>query len=453
MRITPVNMYFIGVVVNLLYITILLCNPTSSANLQLPEGRYSENLWKQTDVLTYVYPARNFLHNGTIGYGSLPDYHRTTGYPLFLAGSIKLFGVYSLPVIFFLQALIFAGIYPALARIAAILFKDGQYSLMVPPFLFLLMFGTYIAMVPVVLTDLFFTAVFTFGLWCGLEAVLRKDWKYLLLHILLIGYAAQVRPLLSLYPLINLLLLMAVAKEHLTFRTTKIQLFLAVATVSLLVLCNAPSIRNYLNHGIVEPTDIVANNMFYYLAKDALTRNGEQSTYQLMKHRVDSVTVVPERVNLKEKLAITVFKKYPLTTLTQIFYNAASNLFEPHWLLTAGFFGLHYSDIKNGQHMPLRRSNLVLAIFGINVLLNIVVWIIFSFSLVYWLQSDRRLIIMPIIILIFYFLIPTFMAGQGGRMRLPAEGLIVLCSFYYLRRNLIAKNAGWCKNKEGQLFT
>jgi hypothetical protein len=103
LKLSPLNQYFIGLAFNILFIIILLSSNTSYSNLQLPEGRYSENLWKATDVLTYVFPARKFLQYGFFGIGDSPDYHRTIGYPLFLAGSIKIFGKDALYFIFFFK--------------------------------------------------------------------------------------------------------------------------------------------------------------------------------------------------------------------------------------------------------------------------------------------------------------------------------------------------------------
>jgi hypothetical protein len=294
-------------------------------------------------------------------------------------------------------------------------------------------------MVPVILSDLFFAVIFTIGLCFGLEAIFRKSWKYLILHILFIGYAAQVRPLLSVYPIINFFILLLVAKDYLILKNRTIQLFLIVSTISLLWLCNAPSIRNYINHRLSDPTDVLSNNMFDYLAKDVLNRKGEQSTYLLMKNEVDNVKNISEIVRLKKKLAIEVFRKYPVTTIIQLGYNAGINLFEPYWIIAAKYYGYHYMDVESIRHMPLKKSNLVLIIFSFFVFINIVLWILFSCSLLYFFRSEKIMTLIPIIILFFYFVIPTFMSGQGCRMRLPAEGLMVLCTFYYLEQKLITK--------------
>jgi hypothetical protein len=297
-------------------------------------------------------------------------------------------------------------------------------------------------MVPVILSDLFFAVIFTIGLCFGLEAIISKSWKYLIFHILLIGYAAQVRPLLSLYPIINLFILTLVAKEHLILNNRKIYLFFIVSTISLLILCNAPSIRNYTNHKLFDPTDVLSNNMFDYLAKDVLNRKGEESTYLELRKRLDSATSISDIVKLKKTLAMEVFKKYPITTVYQIGYNAGINLFEPDWMIGAKYFGYYHMNIASTKHMLLKKSVLVFLMFTAFVIINIISWILFSFSIGYFIKSEKSIMLIPIIILIFYFIIPTFMSGQGSRMRLPAEGLMVLCIFYYLEQKFHPKTSG-----------
>jgi len=119
---SPVVQYLIGASVNLLYVVILMTGDVSYRNIQLPEGIYADNLWKGTDVLTYVGPARNFVHYGVFGSDTVPDHHRTIGYPLFLSILMVAFGHDWLIAAVFLQALLAAAIYPALCRLSAILF-------------------------------------------------------------------------------------------------------------------------------------------------------------------------------------------------------------------------------------------------------------------------------------------------------------------------------------------
>jgi hypothetical protein len=165
--------YLIGLSINCLYLFILFSSNTSYRNIQLPIGTYSENLWKGTDVLTYVGPARNFLEYRIFGFGTTPDYRRSIGYPFFLSSLMMLFGTHWIMFAWFVQAALFALIYPLLLRISTLLLNSNDNAVIVS-FLFLIVSGTYIVRVPVLLTDTFFTVLFTLGLWLGLESVKKK---------------------------------------------------------------------------------------------------------------------------------------------------------------------------------------------------------------------------------------------------------------------------------------
>src|SRR5215475_14172250 len=117
---SPLIQYLIGVLINFLYIIILISDQTSYRNIQLPENEYSENLWQGGDVFSYIRPARNFVSYRIFGSGTVPDYHRTIGYPLFLATLMLIFGSHWLIFAFFAQAAIFALMYPLLWRISNI---------------------------------------------------------------------------------------------------------------------------------------------------------------------------------------------------------------------------------------------------------------------------------------------------------------------------------------------
>ena len=81
----PLTQYIIGLAFNFILLIILLLGPVSFRNLQLPEGRYKDNIWRGTDVRTYVIPARNFLETGGFLVNGRPDCKRTIGYPFLIA--------------------------------------------------------------------------------------------------------------------------------------------------------------------------------------------------------------------------------------------------------------------------------------------------------------------------------------------------------------------------------
>ena len=161
---SPLVQYLIAVALGILWIFLLLSDDPTKSNLWLPEGEHAHNLWKGKDVLTYVGPARNFLEHHVFGSGATPDYHRTIGYPMFLSALMMLFGDNWLLAAFFVQALLFACIFPVLCQIARLLFNSTT-KIVTLSFIFLTLAGTYLVTVPVILTDLFFTVFLTIGLY------------------------------------------------------------------------------------------------------------------------------------------------------------------------------------------------------------------------------------------------------------------------------------------------
>ena len=119
--------YFIGLAISVLLIIILLSTNITYENLQLPEGAYKENLWKGSDVLTYVHAARNFISTGTFEFENyISPYQRTIGYPFFLTILMRLFSDNWLIWAFFIQAIIIAFIFPAVSKISYIVFPDKK---------------------------------------------------------------------------------------------------------------------------------------------------------------------------------------------------------------------------------------------------------------------------------------------------------------------------------------
>jgi hypothetical protein len=152
--------YLIGLSLNCLYLLILFSSDASYRNIQLPQDIYRENLWKGTDVLTYVGPPQNFLQYGIFGFGTSPDYRRTIGYPLFLSLLMVLFGTHWLIFAWLTQAALFALMYPLLSKISTLLF-NGDNNAVIGSFLFFILSGTYIVRVPVIMTDTFFAVFLT----------------------------------------------------------------------------------------------------------------------------------------------------------------------------------------------------------------------------------------------------------------------------------------------------
>ena len=51
---SPLLQFIIGLCINLLVVSILLSSNVTYNNLQIPEGRFKNNIWKGTDTYSYV---------------------------------------------------------------------------------------------------------------------------------------------------------------------------------------------------------------------------------------------------------------------------------------------------------------------------------------------------------------------------------------------------------------
>jgi hypothetical protein len=431
----PWIQYLAGVFINIIVVLILVSNNSSYKNLQTPEDFYASNLWNGSDVMTYVSPARNYINFGVFGWGNTPDYHRTVGYPLFLSILMIIFHDNWLLFVFFAQAFICASVYPALLKISSNLL-DIQDNVGSSSFIFFIVSGTYIAMVPVIMTDLFFSVLFTVGLYFGLESVRKRSCIYLALHVIFIGYSAQVRPLLAVYPIINFFLLLYMSTKCYTVRRAKTYMVYTVATAFLVILCNFPSIRNYVNYGFGDPSDVLYNNMFDFLAYSVIKNAGKINEYNALQDNLKDVNTISEKMRLKKRLAISIYREYPYLTLAQMTKNAIGIMLRAHWSIIANFWEYNFKD--NFERVtPLRKSNFV---FALECLFNVVYLIVYCLFLAFLIRLFRlREYMLLLIIISFtsYFLVPAFMVnGAGSRMRLPVEGIIVLASMSELEQRL-----------------
>ena len=432
---SPLVQYLIGACLNLLYVAVLVSSDTSYKNLQLPVGVYADNLWKGSDVLTYVAPARNFVNNHVFGYGDVPDYHRTIGYPAFLSLLMLVFGSNWVIGAVFVQALIFATIYPALYGISRILFNAGP-ALAASSFLFFVISGTYITSVPVLMTDLFFTVVFTLGLWCGFEAIARKSWVYLLLQIVFMGYAGQVRPVLAIYPVINLVLLWFVARKNRIAIDASIARMIVVSSAALLMLGSLPSIRNYRNHGFFKSTDVLSDGMFNVLAYTVLRDNGKLAEYTSLRQRFEALEI-GDAIQERQSAAVRVFLEYPLTTLMKMSRNAIGIMGRGHWTIAANFWGYNFKDLVDTDHMTAKRATPVVAVEVFFNFLYLALYVLLGAYLLRLLKTGNFAELLVLSLLLSYLLVPTFLiSGAGSRYRLPAEGIIVLIAFVELELRL-----------------
>ncbi len=425
--------YLIGLVVNIVFVLILLSTDVSYRNLQLPEGEYQDNLWKGGDTISYVGPARNYLEYGVIGQGNVPDHARTIGYPLYLAVLMRLFGNNWLIWSFFIQATLYACVYPALSKIIQTLFP-GKNSLIVPAFCFYLVSGAYFARTPVVLTDTFFAVLFTIGLCFGLLSIASQNWKYLIVQLVFIGYAAQVRPTLILYPIVNVFVLWLVARRHDVSDKAKVKAMVITSSVVLLLACSAPSIRNYVHYGFFKPTTKVESAFFNYLAKDVMTEKGELIVYEQMSQKTQEADDIFETLRLKRKFTADIYIKYPLTVLKRMAINYRSVLLSSHWRNIGYYWGYNWRDRYSSVYVSLKKSNFMLVVVVIWCMIYATIYVFFLYFLFLLVRGKDWLFLFTILLLVSPFLVAGSLVPAEQRMRLPIEGIIVMCAFYAISR-------------------
>ncbi len=416
--------YLIGVTLNLAFVLILLNQNVTWRNLQPPEGTYYENVWRYADVMTYVNPARNFLNYGVFGTGTQPDAYRTIGYPFFLASLMEVFGKDWLRAALFAQAFIFALIYPFLSAMAR-LYGATSKAVINPSFLALVISAAYISTVPVLLTDLFFTVFFTIGLTFGLLSVARRSYLFLAGQLIFIGYAAQVRPVLFLYPVVHLLALCSAAKIHGYLSSRKTRAMIAISVASLLLLCNLATLRNYLHYRLPAPTSTAASNLFNGLGYEVLKAKGRLDWHKEMSLRAYYATSIREKSRVMESSATWIFMRYPLTTLKIVGTHAAANLFVSHWNEISKFWGYSWRRLPHTGRALERKSNVMFALTVVWGFICAVIYFFFAAFLVRLVREKQYLYLMTLIVFVAYFIVPTLIVQEGPRMRLPVEGILV----------------------------
>lgn len=420
--------YFFGLIINLVYVLLLYSSPTSYANMQLPEGTHANNLWMGSDVMTYVQPARNFLAYGVFGNGLEPDYHRTMGYPLIIAAFIKVFGNHWPIALIFAQAFFCALVYPALTKIGTVLFERFEVPAALM-FVFLFISGAYIVGVPLILTDTVFAVCFILGVCFGLQGIIGKSWKFVLLHIAFLGYAAQIRPILGLYPILNLLLLWALARKKHLAGAIRTKFILGTCTLALLLLCNVPGIRSYINYGVLSPCDVMASNMLDVLGREVLIRQGKTDEYETMREQVEGAASLGQRMSMQQRLGLNIYERYPLTTFKVLCCNALGVICGAHWNTIAAFWGYNGKDLELQGHMPLKGSRAVRVVSLVNRGMYLVVCLLCIILLAKSLRGKNALVALAILGGILYILVPTLIAAAGSRMRLPVDGFLVMFAF------------------------
>ncbi len=413
-----IGLLFCGGVLTLLYFS-----PVGKKSLLLPDGSVHDHPWHGGDTMTYVEPARAFLNAGTFARNGSPDMHRTIGYPFFLALTMYFFGKYWLTAAYLLQLTVFALLFPTSSYIASSLFPHmgkKESRLIV---LLLAASGVGLAYTGQLMTDQFFTSLLTAGISCGFFAVRNVSWKMAVLHILLVGYAAQVRPTLGLFFLADCFFLIYVAAVWKLEFIRKRRLIIATSMLVLAIVGNGPAIRNYFNHDIFTPTDVLSNNFARYLAGPVMMKEGRGEEYEKMLQTF-KVLEAGERITVQNDFALSVYQQYPLATGGRMLYHAFWNMFEPHWEYILHVYGAGFRLNSFYDNEGRIKKNIF---FGSPFFLYyLLLYSAFFYSIIHIIKREYALFFL---FGLFFYMLPfvaSFINGAGARMRLYIEPILIV---------------------------
>lgn len=400
-------------------------------SLRLPDREQILHPWYSGDTMTYVEPARAFLETGVFARDGQPDMHRSIGYPFFLAAMMRLFGSHWILAVFVVQTAVFASLFPPVTIIARLWFPE-QSKVFKVTFVTLIVNGIGLAYVGQLLTDQLFAVCLVVGLALGLLAIVRSSWKFAILHVVVIGYAAQIRPVLGIYCFANLFFQWFTAKAWEKDKQKKVRLIIVSVALLIAVVGNGPAIRNFLNYGVFTPTDVLSDNLSRYLAGPVLIHVGKTAVYE-ERLRIFKQLGNIEKITIQKQFALETIKNYPGAALFVVGYHAVWNLFEPHWEYLLWVFGHGFNLNSMFDHSGQLKSGLFWGIpFFVTYLL---IYFLFISSCLRMAHARNWLLLLGM----FFFLMPlaaSFINGQGARMRLFAEPVILVFAVVELCRLL-----------------
>jgi len=427
---TYVRYYCVALAICFLALLVLALHPTSRVSLTVPDGAHLDNPFQGSDTMTYVVPAKTFLESGEFLRQGKPDIHRTIGYPFFIASMMFVFGKHWPAALLIIQVFFFAALFPATVLIREIWFA-GQKKCTGIIMMLLFACGLGTAYVGQMLTDQLFSTLFLLGFALGLLALVRGSWFLLVLHLVLLSFTAQLRPTLAIFWLAELLLMIYTAKLwNISIKGRAVQMI----TFSVLVLAltgNAPAIRNYINHGIFTPSDVFADGLSTYLARPVKISVGGQEEYTII---ADSIANLDDQHKMlaKKKFALETIEQYPIATIKRVSYHVYWNLFEPHWEYIAFVYNTGFSlnsmvDDKGNIKKKL--------LFSLPFFIFYLIIYFFVFLALLRKIGEKEWCLLAGLIVLGASLAASFITGQGARMRLYIEPILVcfaVCEMRFL---------------------
>jgi len=156
------------------------------------------------------------------------------------------------------------------------------------------------------------------------------------------------------------------------------------------------------------------------------------SIFREMDKKVEEANDIRERMSLQAKFSIKICTKHPVAFVIILSKYAQSVLFRSAWIDMAPYWGVWWRDIDYySVHTPLKKSEFFLITIIVWYVIYVIVYAFFLLFLFRLAREKKWLFLFTILLFTSYLVVPGFIGTSAGfRMRLPAEGIIIMCAFY-----------------------
>ncbi len=417
--------FTIGLCFHFGFLMIMYSFDQSYQNLQIPIGKYQDNIWSCNDVLSYFEPAINFYTFGVFGYGFTPDHFRTVGYPGLIVFFYTQFGDNWLIALQIFQAIVFAAIYPLVTATMEILLPQSNKLIKKTVFIALIVSGIYFTGVPILLTDTLFTFFFILGFYFALLTYKTNKPYHVILYFISMTIAALIRPTLILLPILNIAIAYWVAKKN-SYAFKPILYSAMVYSIVLLLTTNLSTFRNYLNYSFLSPSSVIGVNAFQYLTKKILYLENEIKIYADYEQQIEDLQNISDKTSLRKKIMFKTIVKYPLSFVRVLCSNAINILLSNNLISNVGrYFGVEWKKFKNScNDFKIYQSLYWLNAFF--ALCYLAIWGLLFWNVLWRFHKDFETVLL-LGVLLLMFIVPAILTGDGGtRFRIPFEHFLFI---------------------------
>ena len=440
MKMNPFKkLFIIGLVVHVMYV-VIVCSTGSilSDFLQKDNGRLTKSISKyNTDSESYIASADNFIEYGIFGKKNEPDYHRTIGYPFIIYVFKVTLGPYWYYGLLIFQILLGALVYPVAYGIGTAIFPTSKRRTVFYSIITLMLLGGYFTRSMHVLTDMPCASFLLLGTYLSIISITSKKSYLMICSVLILSFAALIRPNLILYPIVHFLVLLYIAKEYNLWRRIKTKKVIWASSIILLLMCNLSSFRLYDAYGVFSPADVLGINMFRCSVKEIMSKNGEEEKYLFWKSEINAEDDWLAKDQLRKDKFFKVVSNYPRLAILYWVKVATKHLLSPHHreIVKAYMGNRQYMALKNYRpNKATMRSTFTVMWAGYYILyfLNAIILLLGALHLCYKVSKKEYLFVFVFLSLIFLIMGPSFLAMAGSRMRLPVEPFLLILAFQYL---------------------